>query len=80
MSDDIEVLFCPSCSQVSVNIKLLADIYPEANETFDVTIIIPPAMKEIGVKNGNISKANGIIINDDSKVYHISTCFTYYVL
>jgi len=69
--DDIEVLFGPNSTLVSVNVTIFDDIYPEFNEIFDISIIIPPAMKEIGVKNGNISRAIGVILNDDSKLIKI---------
>jgi len=66
-SGDIEVFFGPNSTLASVNITIFDDIYPESNETFDILVIIPPAMKEIGVKNGYISRAIGVILNDDSK-------------
>ena len=73
VSSEIEVVFSPNSTLVSVNITIFDDIYPEFNESFDIAIMIPAAMKEIGVKDGNITKAIGFILNDDSKFIKIGT-------
>ena len=64
-SDDIDVVFGPTDTQVVANITIAADRYPEFNETFLITVIIPPDMKEIGVNYGAIINATGVILNDD---------------
>ena len=66
-SDDIDVVFGPSDIQVITNITITADRFPETNETFIITMIIPPDMNEIGVNSGTITNATGVILNDDSK-------------
>ena len=72
-SGEIEVVFSPNSTLVSVNITIFDDIDPEFNETIDIAIMITAAMKEIGVKDGNITKAIGVILNDDSKLIIIGT-------
>ena len=67
-SDDIDVVFGPRDTEVVTNITITADRYPEINETFVITMIIPPDMKEIGVSSGRITNATGVILNDDSKI------------
>ena len=67
-SSDIDVVFGPRDTQVVTNITTTADKYPENNETFVITMIIPADMKEIGVNSGSITNATGIIVNDDSKI------------
>ena len=64
-SDDIDVVFGPRDTQVVTNITITADKYPEMNETFIITMMIPPDMKEIGVNSGTITNATGVILNDD---------------
>ena len=70
-SDDIDVVFGPRDTQVVTNITITADKYPEMNETFIITMIIPPDMKEIGVNSGTITNATGVILNDDSKIVFV---------
>ena len=67
-SDDIDVVFSPSDTEVITNITITADRFPETNETFIITMIVPPGMKEIGVNSGTITNATGDILNDDSKI------------
>ena len=67
-SDDIDVVFGPSDTEVITNIPITADRFPETNETFVITMIIPPEMNEIGVNSGTITNATGVILNDDSKI------------
>ena len=67
-SDDIDVVFGPTDTQVVANITITADGYPEVNETFFIGVIIPPDMREIGVSSERIANATGIILNDDSKI------------
>ena len=64
-SDDIDVVFGPTDTLVVANITIISDRYPEVNETFLITVIIPLGMKEIGVNNGTIINATGVILNDD---------------
>ena len=68
-SDDIDVVFGPRDTQVVSNITITADGYPEINETFIITMTIPADMRAIGVNNGAITNATGVILNDDSKIY-----------
>ena len=70
-NDDIAMIFGPNDSLVESNITIVADIYPEFNETFSIRILIPLFMEEIGVKSGNITKATGVIWNDDSKCCYV---------
>ena len=64
-NDDVDVVFGPGDTQVVTNITITADRYPEINERFIITMIIPPDMKEIGVNSGAITNATGVILNDD---------------
>ena len=66
--DDIDVVFGPNDTQVFVNITIFDDSYPEFNETFNISVIIPPAMRQIGVMEGDIITTTGFILNDDSKL------------
>jgi len=66
-SDEIDVVFGPHDTQVAADIKIVADSYPEFNETFNISLIIPPDMKQIGVMEGDMTAATGIILNDDSR-------------
>ena len=67
-SDDIDVVFGPTDTQVVVSITITADRYPEVNETFLISVIILPNVKEIGVRSGRITNATGVILNDDRKI------------
>ena len=84
-SDDIDVVFGPRDTQVVTNITITTDRYPEINETFIITMIIPSDMKEIGVNSGAITNATGVILNDDSKMefckntFLVSSQLGYYV-
>ena len=66
--DDIVVVFGPTDTQVIANITIISDRYPEVNETFLISLIIPPDVKEIGVRSGRITNATGVILNDDRKI------------
>jgi len=66
--DDIDLMFGPNDTQVFVNITIVDDAYPEFNETFKILVIIPPAMRQIGVMEGDTITAIGFILNDDSKL------------
>ena len=80
-SDDIDVVFGPTDTQVVANITITADRYPEVNETFLISLIIPPDVKEIGVRSGRITNATGVILNDDRKIlFHKITFYTYFFL
>ena len=67
-SDDIDVVFSPSDTEVITNITITADRFPETNETFIITVIIPSDTNEIGVNSGTVTNATGVILNDDSKI------------
>ena len=62
------MVFGPNDTQVFVNITIVDDSYPEFNETFNISVIIPPAMRQIGVMEGDIITTTGFILNDDSKL------------
>ena len=62
------MVFGPNDTQVFVNIIIFDDSYPEFNETFNISVIIPSAMRQIGVMEGDIITTTGFILNDDSKL------------
>jgi len=62
------VTFGPNDTQVFINITIAVDSYPEFIETFNISVIILPAMRQIGVMKGDTVAATGFIINDDSKL------------
>jgi len=67
-NDEIVLMFGPNDTQVETNIMIIADIYPEFNETFGINLLIPLDMEVIGVMSGNITTATVVIWDDDSNL------------
>ena len=63
----IPVQFNANVTEVSVNISIVNDEELEHTEEFNIQLVIPVDVDDIGVNHGSITSAVVQIVDDDSK-------------
>ena len=66
-SSVIPVLFKANVTEVTVNITIVNDEELEHTEEFNIQLVIPDDVHDIGVNQGSITSAVVEIVDDDSK-------------
>ena len=66
-SSVIPVQFNANVTEVSVNISIVNDKELEHTEEFNIQLVIPVDVDDIGVNHGSITSAVVEIVDDDSK-------------
>ena len=66
-SSVIPIQFKSNATEVSVNISIVNDEELEHTEDFNVQLVIPVDVDDIGVNHGSITSAVVEIVDDDSK-------------
>ena len=66
-SSVIPVQFKANVTEVAVNITIINDEELEHTEEFNIQLVIPDDVDDIGVNHGSITSAVVEIVDDDSK-------------
>ena len=66
-SSVIPVQFKANVTEVTVNISIVNDEELEHTEEFNIQLVIPDDVNDIGVNHGSITSAVVEIVDDDSK-------------
>ena len=63
----IQIEFEPNVTEVAVNITIVNDEELEHTEEFNIQLVVPDDVHNIGVNAGSITSAVVKIVDDDSK-------------